>query len=205
MKHSVFAAAFAALCACAPAERGAPEASRAVIVTSLGEITVELDGDAAPVSSANFASLARAGVYDGGSFYRAVRPDNDRPEVEPMSLIQGGHSFDGLPEATGIAHESTLETGLSHTRGAISMARFEPGTATSEFFIMVADYPGLDAGPGTRNPDEQGYAVFGRVVEGMDVVEAIWGAPTSAANAPEDFNYAQFLNDPVRIETVRVE
>ncbi|MEQ8405470.1 MAG: peptidylprolyl isomerase [Oceanicaulis sp.] len=197
-------AAIALLGACAPAAEntGAP---RAVIVTSAGEITLELDTGAAPASAEAFLMHARNGVYDGGGFYRAVRPDNDRPEVEPMSLIQGGYGFDGLPDADGIAHESTEETGLSHVRGAISMARFEPGTATSEFFIMVEDYPGLDAGPGTRNPDELGYAVFGRVVEGMDVVEAIWARETSLANAPEDFQYAQFLDEPVTIETVQVD
>lgn len=205
MKTTAILAAIGLLAACAPASRDAAAAQRAVIVTSLGDITVELAPEAAPVTAANFVRHAQAGVYDGGSFYRSVRPDNDRPEVEPMSLIQGGYGFDGLQGADGIEHESTEETGLSHTRGAISMGRFEPGTATSEFFIMIADYPGLDAGPGTRNPDEQGYAVFGRVVEGMDVVEAIWGGETSLEPAPEDFQYPQFLVEPVRIETVRVE
>lgn len=204
VKSTVIIAAIAALCACAPAADDT-DAPRAVIVTSAGEIVIELNAEAAPVSAANFLMHARNGVYEGGGFYRAVRPDNDRPEVEPMSLIQGGHGFDGLPDADGVVHESTEQTGLSHVRGAISMARFEPGTATSEFFIMVEDYPGLDAGPGTRNPDELGYAVFGRVVDGMDVVEAIWAAPTSDARAPADFQYAQFLDDPVRIETVRVD
>jgi len=178
--------------------------ARAVIATSAGEIVVELSG-AAPISTANFVAHAAAGTYDGGAFYRSVRPDNDRPDVAPMSLIQGGQGFDGLGEDDQIAHESTAETGLTHARGAISMGRFDPGTATSEFFIMVEDYPGLDAGPDTRNPDGQGYAVFGEVVDGMDVVEAIWGAPTSSDQAPQDFPYAQFLVEPVRIETVRVE
>lgn len=213
MKPCILFAAAAALTACAPATQdqtqttAADEASapRAVIVTSLGDITVELAETAAPVSSANFLAHAEAGHYDGGGFYRSVRDDNEREGVEPMNLIQGGHSFDGLPGADGIAHETTEETGLSHERGAISMARNEPGTATTEFFIMVADYPGLDSGPGKRNPDEAGYAVFGQVVEGMDVVEAIWMSETSLTGAPEDFPYPQFIVEPVRIETVRIE
>lgn len=213
MKHSILFAAAAVLTACAPAPQpdtdtstgGETSPARAVIVTSLGAITVELAETAAPVTSANFLAHAEAGHYDGGGFYRSVRDDNERDGVEPMNLIQGGHSFDGLPGAEGIAHESTEMTGLSHVRGAISMARNEPGTATTEFFIMVADYPGLDSGPGTRNPDEAGYAVFGQVVDGMDVVEAIWMSPTSLEGAPDDFQYPQFIVEPVVIETVRVE
>ena len=85
------------------------------------------------------------------------------------------------------------------------MGRFEPGTAATEFFIMAEDYPGLDAGPDTRNPDMLGYAVFGEVIEGMDVVDAILARETGLEDAPEDFQYAQFLVEPVRIETVRVE
>ncbi|WP_286799787.1 peptidylprolyl isomerase [Oceanicaulis sp. UBA2681] len=177
---------------------------QAVIETSHGAIVVELDEAAAPLSVANFIVHAQAGHFDDGSFYRSVRDDNEREGVAPMNLIQGGHSFDGLAEAEGIAHESTLDTGLSHTRGAISMARDEPGTATTEFFIMVADYPGLDAGPDGRNPDEAGYAVFGEVIEGMDVVERIWMSPTSLDSAPDDFPYPQFLTEPVVIETVRI-
>lgn len=176
----------------------------AVIETSEGDIVVALNDSAAPVSVANFIAHAEAGHLDAGNFYRSVRDDNERPGVEPMHLIQGGYGRDGLPEAEGIAHESTLETGLTHSRGAISMARTAVGTATTEFFIMVDDYPGLDAGPGKRNPDEAGYAVFGAVIEGMDVVERIWMAPTSLEAAPDDFPYPQYIVEPVRIETVRI-
>jgi peptidyl-prolyl cis-trans isomerase A (cyclophilin A) len=176
----------------------------AVIETSEGEIVVALNHEAAPITVANFITHAQAGHFDGGSFYRTVRDDNEREGIAPMNLIQGGHSFDGLPEAEGIAHESTLETGLTHSRGAISMARDEVGTATTEFFIMVNDYSGLDAGPGGRNPDEAGYAVFGAVIEGMDVVERIWMAPASLDRAPDDFPYPQFMTEPVRIESVRI-
>ena len=143
-----------------------------------------------------------AHVYDGGSFYRTVRAENERPDVSPMNLIQGGYGQDGFPDAEGIAHEPTSQTGLTHSRGAISMGRFEVGTAATEFFIMVNDYPGLDAGPGTRNPDEAGYAVFGHVVEGMDVVEAIWGQPTSLSNAPAGFPFPQFMDSPIEIVSI---
>lgn len=196
------------LAACSPSdgqdEPGAPKVITAEIVTSLGVIGLELHPDAAPVSVANFIAHAEAGHLDGGSFYRAVRPDNDRAGIEPMHLIQGGYGFDGLPDAQGIEHETTARSGLSHVRGAVSMARNEPGTATTEFFIMVEDYPGLDAGPGRRNPDEAGYAVFGQVVSGMDVVEAIAAQDTSADSAPADFPYPQFLVRPVTIEQVRI-
>lgn len=199
-----------ALAACSPPDGqdgyGTPQLHvvNAEIVTSAGVIALELYPDAAPVSVANFIEHAQAGHLDGGSFYRAVRPDNDRPGVEPMHLIQGGYGFDGMPDAVGIAHEPTEETGLSHVRGAISMARFAPGTATTEFFIMVDDYPGLDSGRGRRNPDEAGYAVFGQVISGMDVVEAIASQPTSLDGAPDDFPYPQFIVEPVRIESVRI-
>ncbi len=189
--------------ACSPAET--PEAAPvAVIETTLGDIAIELNAGAAPITVDNFIAHVEAGVYDGGSFYRAVRDETDRPDVDPMNLIQGGYDRDGFPGAEGISHEPTSETGLSHVRGAISMGRFEVGTASTEFFIMVNDYPGLDAGSGTRNPDEAGYAVFGQVIDGMDVVEAIWGQPTSLANAPGDYQYPQYLDDPIVIETVRL-
>ncbi|MFC4726436.1 peptidylprolyl isomerase [Glycocaulis abyssi] len=210
MIRSVLALAIFALAACSPPDGqegyGTPQSQviHAEIVTSAGVIGLELYPDAAPVSVANFVEHAQAGHYDGGSFYRAVRPDNDRPGVEPMHLIQGGYGFDGLPGAAGIAHEATEETGLSHVRGAISMARFDPGTATTEFFIMADDYPGLDSGPGRRNPDEAGYAVFGQVTSGMEVVGAIAAQETGLDDAPEDFQYPQFIVEPVRIESVRV-
>lgn len=199
-----------ALSACSPAPEAdatmeaAAEPPQAMIETALGDIVIELKPDAAPITVANFISHVEAGVYDNGSFYRAVRDENERPDVEPMNLIQGGYGRDGLEGAPGITHEPTTQTGLTHSRGAISMGRFEIGTASTEFFIMVNDYPGLDAGPGTRNPDEAGYAVFGEVVEGMNVVEAIWAQPTSLENAPEDYQHPQYMDAPIVIERVRM-
>lgn len=193
------------LAACSGADTAPDTAPRAIIETSAGSIIVELAEDGAPVTVANFIAHAEAGHFNAGSFYRSVRDDNEREGVEPMNLIQGGYGFDGLPEAEGIEHEPTNETGLTHRRGAISMARYEVGTASTEFFIMVNDYPGLDAGPGTRNPDEAGYAVFGQVIEGMDVVEDIWMRETSLEPAPDDFQYPQFMVEPVTIVSVRIE
>ncbi|TGY87378.1 peptidylprolyl isomerase [Marinicauda algicola] len=203
----LFALALAGLsAACSPdtATRDDGALPRAVVETSLGAITIELREDAAPVTVANFIAHAGAGHLDGGSFYRTSRPDNARADAPPMYIIQGGHSFDGLPGAEGIAHEPTEETGLSHVRGAVSMARDEVGTATTEFFITINDVPGLDSGPDGRNPDGAGYAVFGAVVDGMEVVEAIWQQPAGRSDAPEGFA-SQFLVEPVRIERVRIE
>jgi len=205
IRSAVLALIAVTVSACSGSQPDDQAAPRAVIETGAGTITVALDADAAPITVANFIAHAEAGHYDGGSFYRSVRDDNERDGVAPMNLIQGGYGFDGLPDAEGIEHESTLETGLTHRRAAISMGRFDVGTAATEFFIMVNDYPGLDAGPGTRNPDEAGYAVFGHVIEGMEVVETIWRGETSLEPAPADFQYPQFLVEPVRIETVRIE
>jgi peptidyl-prolyl cis-trans isomerase A (cyclophilin A) len=193
-----------------PAEQSAapgPAAQpHAVIETSLGDIRIMLHADRAPISAANFLAHADAGTFDGGSFYRVVRDDLDRPDIErPMNLIQGGWGFEGLPEAEGIDHEGTDMTGLSHVRGAVSMARYDVGTATTEFFIMLNDTPGLDAGPDGRNPgDEAGYAVFGQVVEGIEIAEAIMNSPAGREDGPDGFAH-QFLTEPVTIITIRAE
>ena len=191
-----------------PVSATAPEPApvslpQAVIETDLGTIRIELRTDVAPISANSFIAHAEAGHFDQGSFYRTVRDDNEREGVEPMNLIQGGAGWDLADTFEGIAHETTLETGLSHIVGAVSLGRYEPGTANSEFFIMIEDYPGLDAGPDTRNPDGQGYAVFGQVIEGMDVVDAIWRVPTGVEDGPEGFE-AQWIVDPVIIETVQI-
>lgn len=208
MRFALIILAFCLPLACSPqTDTGAAAATEpplARVETSLGTIVIALHQEAAPVTSANFIAHAEAGNLDGGSFYRSSRPGNARADAPPMYLIQGGHSFDGLPGAEGIAHEPTQATGLSHVRGAVSMARDEPGTATTEFFITINDVPGLDSGPEGRNPDGAGYAVFGEVVEGMDVVEAIWQAPAGREDAPEGFQ-TQFLIEPVTIEAVRIE
>jgi len=170
-----------------------------VMSTSEGDIEIELFTEQAPVTTSNFLKLVDGGHFDGSSFYRVVTYDNDNgnPKIE---VIQGGLGDRESPFEP-IAHETTKESGISHTDGVISMARGEVGTASSEFFICIGDQAGLDYG-NVRNADEQGFAAFGKVVEGMDVVRKINGLP---ADAPSDSDYTkgQILEEPVTIVSVR--
>lgn len=152
-----------------------------VIETALGEISLELFINQAPLTSQNFLTYVQNGDFDSSSFYRVVRPDtlssNPVPNAIPIEVIQGGLGM--APHANKrdpIMLERTSETGLSHKEGALSMGRLEPNSASSEFFICVSDQPELDFG-GKRNPDGQGFAAFGQVISGMDVVKAIWQCP----------------------------
>jgi peptidyl-prolyl cis-trans isomerase A (cyclophilin A) len=160
-----------------------------IIVTELGDIHVAVDPENAPVTTANFLRYVDAGLFDSACFYRVVRPDNQPKDSVRIAVIQGGRYEE---EETGgfppVAHETTEQTGIRHLNGVISMARWTPGTATSEFFICVGDQPDLDFG-GKRNPDGQGFAAFGKVTKGMDVVMKIHGI-----EAP-----AQYLEKPVMI------
>lgn len=148
-----------------------------VLETSRGEIEIELDAVHAPVTTANFLRYVASGLYDGGVFHRTVKPDNQPGKNILIEVIQGGidptrNKLDGKS----IALERTRDTGLKHIDGTISMARDGPDTATSDFFICIGAQPELDFG-GKRNPDGQGFAAFGRVVRGMDVVRAIQQSP----------------------------
>lgn len=146
-----------------------------VIQTNLGDIVVELDARRAPRTTANFLRYVDAAILDNGSFYRTVtlKPDNQPGKKVKIEVIQGG--LDPAKASRGfkpIKLERTSKTGLKHRDGTISMARDGPDTATAEFFICVGDQPELDYG-GKRNPDGQGFAAFGRVVSGQDVVKKI--------------------------------
>jgi len=144
-----------------------------VIETGLGDISIELYAEKAPITVANFLQYVDEGRLDSSTFYRVVRDDNQQDKPIKIQVIQGGLYDDDHPKMLPpIAHESTKQTGILHLRGTISMARYEAGTATSEFFICVADEPELDYG-GMRNSDGAGFAAFGRVVNGMDVVDKI--------------------------------
>ena len=146
-----------------------------VIRTELGDIKVEIYADRAPLTAANFLAYVDRGLYRGVTFYRTVtaNPDNQPDKAVKIEVIQGGLGFEEQPGALpAIAHETTERTGVRHLDGTLSMARLDPGSASSEFFICVGDQPELDFG-GRRNPDGQGFAAFGRVVAGMDVVRAI--------------------------------
>ena len=166
--------------------------------TAEGDIVIELAMQDASITASNFLSLVDGGHLDGALFYRTVYPGNDNG-TPPISVIQGGLG-DASEAFETVAHETTDETGILHTNGVISMARGEPGTASTEFFICIGDQPALDFG-GNRNTDQLGFAAFGYVVDGMDVVKAIHSSPS---DTPVDDNYfkGQILEEPVLIEQV---
>ena len=169
---------------------------RVRMVTDLGPIVIELYPDRAPISVANFLAYADQLLLDGGSFYRTVSAKNDNNPAT-ISVIQGGLNRDDSP-LPAIAHETTKVTGILHTDGVISMARGAPGTAGAEFFICLGDNPALDFG-GARNKDGQGFAAFGKVVEGMDVVRKIHYEPT-VTKADDPYLKGQILEKPVKIQ-----
>jgi peptidyl-prolyl cis-trans isomerase A (cyclophilin A) len=149
---------------------------RTVVTAELGKFTVEVYPAKAPISSKNYLAYVDAGYLNGSSVYRIVAPKNQGDDVAyKIAVIQWGlgPEREATPPFPPIAHEDTRTTGLKHLNGTISMARREPGTGTSEFFICIGDQPELDFG-GHRNPDGLGFAAFGRVIEGMDVVMGIY-------------------------------
>jgi peptidyl-prolyl cis-trans isomerase A (cyclophilin A) len=171
-----------------------PSSPRVVIRTTLGEITVEVDTARAPRTSANFLRYVDAGAYREGHFHRTVTPDNQPDTPVKIEVVQGGRARTDAARFPAIPLERTSVTGLRHRDGTISMARGGPDTAASDFFLCIGDQPTLDFG-GARNPDGQGFAAFGQVVQGMEVVRAIQRAPAAG----------QRLTPPVRIlDIVRV-
>lgn len=165
-----------------------------VIATEMGEITIEVYPDQAPVTVTNFLKLVEQGSYTESVFYRVVRMDNQPHNRVRIEVIQGGLFDDDLIDTYApIVHETTRQTGILHTNGVISMARNEPGSASTEFFICVGDQPALDFG-GDRNPDGQGFAAFGQVTSGMEVVRAIQALPDTG----------QFLLDRVLIREINL-
>lgn len=147
------------------------------INTRFGDIEIELYPDKAPKSVAAFLSYVDKNYYKDGSFYRVLNTENQPSDAFKAELIQGGiWRKKDKPTVPGIPHESTAQTHILHTDGTVSFARMEPGTAGTEFFICLGDQPGFDYG-GENNPDGQGYAAFGKVVKGMDVVRKIYGQP----------------------------
>lgn len=186
-------AAAIGLSACATATR-AQDTPRVVIETDAGRMVVELNLARAPLSTCNFLGYVHDGDYDGGGFFRTVvAATNDNPN--PIDVIQAatprGDDDDSRPPVT---LERTRDTGLSHIAGTISMARDGPDTATSSFFIVTRDTPSLDFGGG-RNPDGQGFAAFGRLVEGLDVARRIQMSPADGER----------LTPPIAIRGARIE
>lgn len=181
-------------------EQPAPAVEHAVLETTMGAIVVALEVERAPVTAGNFLRYVDEGRLDGTVFYRAMILDW---EPHPNGLIQGGTQFDPDRILPPIAHERTSDTGLTHGRGALSMARNEPGSATGDFSILLQAQRSMDADP--DNPDPQfhdGYAVFGQVVEGMDVVEAIHAAPLDPDKG-EGWMKGEMLAEPVVIVDAR--
>ena len=163
--------------------------------TGLGNIEAEIFIKEAPITAANFLHHVDAGAYTEHEivFYRVVRPDNQPYSTTKIEVIQGGLYDDELIDAIPpIEHETTKTTGIKHSDGVLSMARNEPGTASTEFFICIGDQPGLDWG-GSRNSDGQGFAAFGKVVKGMDVVKQI----------QMQHDTGQYLVQPVIIKSIK--
>jgi peptidyl-prolyl cis-trans isomerase A (cyclophilin A) len=160
-----------------------PDTVRVMVQTEAGEFVAELYAAKAPVTVANFLKYVDGGHYRGGMFLRTVRDDNQPTTSVKIDVIQADiHPWLGAYNRPGRRHfdpielERTSKTGLRHEDGTLSMARFEPNSATSSFFIVLGDQPELDYG-GRRNADGQGFAAFGRVVDGMEVVRWIHQAP----------------------------
>jgi|WetSurSiteA1Bulk_404760.scaffolds.fasta_scaffold00502_6 peptidyl-prolyl cis-trans isomerase A (cyclophilin A) len=153
---------------------GQPAKKKEIIIirTEFGDIYARLDLKNAPISSINFLRYVDSNMFESTCFYRVVRLDNQPHDSIRIEVIQGGRYKNEDNGFAPIAHETTKITGIMHKDGTMSMARNGPGSATSEFFICVGDQPELDFG-GKRNPDGQGFAAFGKVVKGMDVVKKI--------------------------------
>ena len=198
-------AAFVALTAAArpkPKVRPAPpppplgDTVQVELVTELGSIVVELDHKHAPITVGNFMRYVDSGRYDGMVFYRSMHLDWGQ---QPNGLIQGGLNDFPLKLLPPIAHEPTSVTGLSHKAGTLSMARLAPGTARADFTILVSDQPSFDADPRSENPDFQaGYAAFGHVVSGMDVVRKVFDSPRSPTRG-EGVMKGQMLEQKIRV------
>ncbi|MCK4932433.1 MAG: peptidylprolyl isomerase [Candidatus Aminicenantes bacterium] len=170
----------------------ANETPRVLIKTKLGDITVDIYEKDAPITAVNFLKYVDNNLFDGATFYRVVTMDNQPNNDVKIEVIQGGLGFgESEKRFPPIAHETTEKTGIKHKNGVISMARNKPGSASSEIFICINDQPELDFG-GKRNPDGQGFAAFGKVIEGMDVVRKIQQQPAEG----------QMLNPKIKIYSI---
>jgi peptidyl-prolyl cis-trans isomerase A (cyclophilin A) len=164
---------------------------KVVLETPFGNLVLEVDERAAPVTAANFLRYVDAHAYDGGQFHRTVTPDNQPDNAIRIGVIQGAARKDAA-QYPPIPLEPTSRTGLPHRNGTISMARSAPDSATSQFFLCIGDQPELDFG-GRRNADGQGFAAFGRLVEGWLVLKQIQMSPAAG----------QALQPPIQILRAR--
>lgn len=166
-----------------------------VIETKYGEIELELFLDKAPKTAGAFLSYVDDGLYEKTSFYRVLNMNNQPSNAPKTEILQGGlwkTKYAIAKDIAGIPHESTGQTGIKHTDGVISVARLEPGTANCEFFICIDDQPGLDEG-GENVKDKLGYAAFGKVTKGMNIVRKIY----------MQNDRGQYLDPPVAIYTIK--
>lgn len=168
---------------------------RVVLETSAGRIVIEVNDRQAPITGANFLRYVDEHRLDGATFYRAMQSS------PTTGLVQGGVNNDPARVLPPIAHEPTTLTGLGHIDGAVSMARYDPGTATGDFFVSVGPTPSYDAGR-PFSVDADGFAVFGKVTEGMEVVRGILVAPTSPTEG-EGFMRGQMLDPRIVIVAAR--
>ncbi len=172
---------------------GDVSSQRIQLSTEFGDIVVEVYPETAPLSAGQFLRYIKEDRITGGTFFRTVTPENQPDDSIRIQVVQGSLSLrsgHGLPP---IPHETTETTGLRHRHGTVSLARAQPGTANTSFFICIGEQPELDYG-GQRNPDGLGFAAFAQVVEGMEVVEILHRQPA------ED----QYFPDPIAIETITV-
>ncbi len=180
-----------------PTADKSPVLVRAIVTTSLGPVPIDLEKSRAPISTANFLRYVDGKRLDGVNFYRRVVV----PGWPGLGFVQFGTANDPKRTLPPIAHEPTSKTGLTHDEGVISMARLAPGTARGDFFIMMGATPYMDADP-TRAVEREGYAAFGKVVAGMDILRKIQSAPTSPTKGV-GLMKGQMLDPPIRILSVR--
>ena len=174
-------------------QRTAAQANPVIIIkTEFGDMEVELYSKQAPITVANFLAYVDSGMYKDATFHRTVRMDNQPRDSVKIVVIQGSRAPSEKRNFPAIELERTNKTGIKHQDGTISMARGTANSATSSFFICIGDQPELDFG-GKRNADGQGFAAFGKVIKGMDIVKKINQSPVS------DQPGSQTLNPPIKI------
>ena len=189
MRYAVVLFCIVSMAACAGKKREFPNI---IIRTNYGDIEAELYPAKAPKTVAAFMSYIDKGFYKNTTFYRVLK-DDDMPTDYNSGLIQGG-VWPNLKAVAGIEHESTKQSGLTHTDGILSMARTGVGTATTEFFICIGDQTSLDAGMGGTK-DSLGFAAFGKVLHGMDVVRKIQAAKSNGDQFTEKIKISNIISN----------
>ena len=194
MKSKLFfiPALFYFFVSCSPSKYKYPHV---IIETKFGDIEVELYADKATKSVAAFLSYVDSGFYKNSSFYRVLKEENQPSASFKSELIQGGiwqTNYKKGINLPGIPHEPTIETGILHKNGTLSLARTTPGSASSEFFICIGDQPAYNYG-GAAKADGKGFAAFGKVIKGMDIVKKIHQLP----------DYEESFEKPIEIFNIK--